>query len=265
MKAVRLSERRKFQLIKNKDIISVEFQSIMKQIFLIIALSGFSAVASAQIAPCNLRLDVYKFQTDAEPTEIKNAAVFLQKEKSKAKIKPSMQNEMPHFANLPVGNYSAVVSMSGYKITNREIRLDCSMADELNVVSEVLFLWEGDTKESVKMNDSDMAIGSDSSPNKQTENYNKDSDSKSAINGKAAYLPKPVYPRAARAVKATGEVQIQVVINEIGKVVYAKAVSGHPMLQAAAIKAAKEAKFSMTLLQGMPVKVSGIITYNFVP
>ena len=45
----------------------------------------------------------------------------------------------------------------------------------------------------------------------------------------------------------------------------ASAVSGHPLLRAAAVDAARMAKFSQTLLQGNPVKVSGVIVYNFVP
>jgi TonB family protein len=256
MKAEKLSERRKFQLAKNKDIISVEFQSTMKQIFfLIIALAAFGTVASAQTASCNLRLGVYKFQIDVEPTEIKSEAAFLQKEKSKVKIKSVMQNEMPYFANLPAGNYSAVVSLKDYKITSKEIRLNCDLADEQGIVSEVVFLWEGNSKEKIQMTNKTMTALDHGA--KLSEN--------GEINRNAVFLPKPVYPRAAAAVKAVGTVQIQVLLNEIGKVVYAKAVSGHPLLQAASIKAAREAKFSMTTLQGIPVKVSGIITYNFVP
>jgi len=54
-------------------------------------------------------------------------------------------------------------------------------------------------------------------------------------------------------------------IDETGKVVSASAAGGHPLLQAAAVSAARGARFSPTLLSGQPVKVSGIITYNFVP
>jgi len=41
-------------------------------------------------------------------------------------------------------------------------------------------------------------------------------------------------------------------------------VSGHPLLRAAAVAAARGARFSPTKLSGQPVKVSGVITYNFV-
>lgn len=85
------------------------------------------------------------------------------------------------------------------------------------------------------------------------------------LNGKATSLPKPPYPPAARAVRASGAVSVQVLIDENGNVVSASAVSGHPLLRAAAVQAARGARFSPTKLSGQPVKVSGVITYNFVP
>ncbi|MFZ1702378.1 MAG: TonB family protein [Pyrinomonadaceae bacterium] len=85
------------------------------------------------------------------------------------------------------------------------------------------------------------------------------------LNGKATSLPKPAYPAAAKAVRAGGSVSVQVLISETGSVISASAVSGHPLLRAAAEGAARGARFSPTLLSGQPVKVSGVITYNFVP
>ncbi len=85
------------------------------------------------------------------------------------------------------------------------------------------------------------------------------------LNGKATSLPKPAYPAAAKAVRAGGPVSVQVLISEDGSVISASAVSGHPLLRAAAASAARGARFSPTLLSGQPVKVSGVITYNFVP
>ena len=85
------------------------------------------------------------------------------------------------------------------------------------------------------------------------------------LNGKATSLPKPPYPAAARAVQASGAVTVQVLISESGSVISATAVSGHPLLRSAAVSAARGAHFSPTLLSGQPVKVSGVITYNFNP
>ncbi|HUR99718.1 MAG TPA: TonB family protein [Pyrinomonadaceae bacterium] len=83
------------------------------------------------------------------------------------------------------------------------------------------------------------------------------------LNGKATTLPQPVYPAAARAVKATGAVTVQVLVDEKGAVVSATAVSGHPLLRAAAVEAARQARFAPVQQSKEPVKVSGILTYNF--
>ena len=83
------------------------------------------------------------------------------------------------------------------------------------------------------------------------------------INGKASFLPKPAYPAPAIALNVQGKVDVQVTIDESGKVISAKAVSGHPLLCAAAEKAAWGARFTPTLLSKVPVKVTGVIVYNF--
>jgi TonB family protein len=83
------------------------------------------------------------------------------------------------------------------------------------------------------------------------------------VNSKAKNLPVPEYPAAAKAVKAAGAVNVQVTIDENGNVISAAATSGHPLLKGAAVEAARQAKFSPTLLSGNPVKVTGVIIYNF--
>jgi Ca-activated chloride channel homolog len=83
------------------------------------------------------------------------------------------------------------------------------------------------------------------------------------LNTKAVSLPKPTYPSAAKNAGAQGRVVIEVVIDERGKVVEARAVSGHPFLQQAAVQAARQARFAPALLSGAPVKIKGIINYVF--
>jgi VWFA-related protein/TonB family protein len=83
------------------------------------------------------------------------------------------------------------------------------------------------------------------------------------LNGKAIRLPKPAYPAAARPMRASGIVNVYVVIDEQGNVTSAYAVSGHALLQAAAVQAARAARFSPTKLSGQPVKVAGVIAYSF--
>ncbi|MFN0277294.1 MAG: TonB family protein [Pyrinomonadaceae bacterium] len=83
------------------------------------------------------------------------------------------------------------------------------------------------------------------------------------ITGKATYLPKPPYPAHAVAMNLQGKVDVQVMIDENGKVISANAVSGHKLLRAAAESAARNAKFDPTYLSKVPVKVTGVIVYNF--
>ena len=84
------------------------------------------------------------------------------------------------------------------------------------------------------------------------------------LNGRKLYAPNPAYPPIAKAAGAQGVVGVKVTVNEEGNVVAAEAVSGHPLLLQAAVAAAREAKFEPTVVDGKPVRVIGVITYNFV-
>ena len=84
------------------------------------------------------------------------------------------------------------------------------------------------------------------------------------LNGKAISKPQPAYPPIAKAAGASGTVSVQVLVDERGNVISANAVSGHALLRQSAVAAARQAKFSPTLLSGQPVKVTGVIIYNFV-
>ncbi len=83
------------------------------------------------------------------------------------------------------------------------------------------------------------------------------------LNSKALELPPPDYPNQARTMRITGTVTVEVVIDERGRVVSAKALSGPVLLQDAAVRAAKRAKFSATKLSGQAVKTVGTIHYKF--
>lgn len=84
------------------------------------------------------------------------------------------------------------------------------------------------------------------------------------LNGKAVMLPRPLYPPIARAARAAGTVVVQITVDEEGNVISARAVSGHPLLQSSAVEAARQAKFTPTMLGGVPVKVTGTLSYRFV-
>jgi len=79
------------------------------------------------------------------------------------------------------------------------------------------------------------------------------------LNARAIYMPQPEVGSA----DATGVVLVQILIDENGSVIEARAVSGPQHLHAAAVNAARLARFAPTLLMGEAVKVSGTLSYNF--
>ena len=70
-------------------------------------------------------------------------------------------------------------------------------------------------------------------------------------------------PTAAAATNVQGKVDVQVTIDEAGKVISSKAVSGPFLLRHAAERAAWNARFTPTYLSKIAIKVSGVIVYNF--
>lgn len=87
--------------------------------------------------------------------------------------------------------------------------------------------------------------------------------SKGVISGFATSLPKPIYPEIAKRMRVAGKVSVQVLVDETGRVVSATVVNGSPFLRAAAQSAAMQARFSPARVGDQPVKVSGVIIYNF--
>ncbi|MDX2030783.1 MAG: energy transducer TonB [Blastocatellia bacterium] len=83
------------------------------------------------------------------------------------------------------------------------------------------------------------------------------------LQGSATRRVQPAYPPIAKAARASGAVQVQVTIGEDGRVIEAAVVSGHPLLRDAALQAARQWAFKPTELSGVPVKVQGILTFNF--
>jgi protein TonB len=84
-----------------------------------------------------------------------------------------------------------------------------------------------------------------------------------SINDKILSKPAPVYPPVAVISSVSGRVSVEVFVDERGRVESAEAIYGHPLLRQAAVDAAYGARFLPTLLEGQPVKVMGVISYNF--
>ena len=81
--------------------------------------------------------------------------------------------------------------------------------------------------------------------------------------GRALSMPKPAYPEDAKSKKVSGVVQVDVVSDEQGRVIWAKAVSGPEVLRGVSLKAACRTRYSPTLLSGRPIKTETSIQYRF--
>ena len=83
------------------------------------------------------------------------------------------------------------------------------------------------------------------------------------LNTKAVSLPKPVFPEEARRIRSSGRVTVRVVVDETGKVISAQAIDGPAPLREAAEAAARQAKFEPTVKDGITIKITGTLTYDF--
>ena len=82
------------------------------------------------------------------------------------------------------------------------------------------------------------------------------------VRGKVLKRVEPTNPTNALS-RLTGTVVVEVLVDERGNVSSARALSGHPVLQGAALSAAKRWKFEPSKLNGTAVQASGQITFNF--
>jgi TonB family protein len=83
------------------------------------------------------------------------------------------------------------------------------------------------------------------------------------LQGKVIERRVPIYPELARRIRLQGDVAVEVIISPEGRVESVRAVSGHPMLIQSALDAARIWRFAPTLLNGVPVCVTGVITFVF--
>jgi TonB family protein len=87
----------------------------------------------------------------------------------------------------------------------------------------------------------------------------------SDLQSRAITEVKPEYPPTAKKMKATGTVEVEITISEVGLVIEAKAISGHLALRSAAVEAARKWVFKPAMLNGKPIRVKSVLTFVFVP
>lgn len=237
----------------------------------------FPIVSNGQEKVCDLKVIARMHESRELVREIKATAESVDEKKLYKSVE---KDGMPYFESLPEGQYKITGVKEGYKQSVFSLFHKCD-SNKDGALEQTLFLdmLKGSSKEvaaipktkgafiidpnvsqTVGLNSTNGGKGSEFTGFKdESGNLNK-----GIVNHGAIKLVRPEYSRAARYVRAAGAVNIQVLIDEEGNVVSAQAVSGNPLLHPASIKAALESKFKPTLLSGKPVKVNGIIVYNFV-
>ncbi len=84
-----------------------------------------------------------------------------------------------------------------------------------------------------------------------------------ALDAKATSLPKPVISEEMKRLKAKGRVTVKVIVDENGKVTFAQAQNGIAVLREAAEEAARKATFAPMTKDGITVRFTGTLTYDF--
>ncbi len=89
------------------------------------------------------------------------------------------------------------------------------------------------------------------------------------VNKKALNIPQSQVPNLNQPkhlqIKEEQIVAVQIVVDESGKVVSARAISGHPFLRAACQISARLAKFAPSMIDGPPFKIKALLVYKFKP
>lgn len=86
---------------------------------------------------------------------------------------------------------------------------------------------------------------------------------KGVVNGAAIEKFQPPYPAEAKQQRVSGTVNVQVMIDKNGNVIHSCAIEGPKLLREQAENAAYRWRFSPTLLDGNPARVTGTITFKF--
>lgn len=259
---------------------------IQQNLFLISVVLMILAGSEARAQSCHLTVNLRAENSEGVTNFAKAVLVSVDEPQSFWGV-PNGQKSL--FQNIPAGNYTLILRQPNFMTTIGSLSVTCGKSpdersvyvhatqcsgnpinvfNEGSITSRILerdpnkFTMMGSVEFICQHAQKEKLLASPKTPVRYP--FPKQI-SGGVLNGKALSLPRPAYPPAARAIRASGAVSVKVLIDEDGNVVSASAVSGHPLLQAAAVAEARAAKFSPTQLEGQPVKVSGVITYNFVP
>jgi TonB family protein len=226
----------------------------------------FANVSLAQTAVCAVKINV----KSEDGILVKGTTATAMSYDTKKLYRAVLKDGMPFFPQLTNGGYEISMSKAGFKKSVGGIPIECKLATDILEVP----VSKGDSKEvfdiTVRLTvglqtrlltaEEEKLLSSDN----EKERLKGHAKIQGILNFDAVYLEKPQYPAAAQAIRASGVVTVQITVNEKGKVESAEAVEGHPLLQKAAVDAAKKAKFNPLIKDGKPIKFSGKLIYNFI-
>jgi TonB family protein len=209
-----------------------------------------------------------------EPTEVTYRTItYYLDEATLAKLsQPAAPKPAPALANVPVPSATAPTSLNTPGVSNNTVANKPASSTDAALMAAPPPSVAASSNNATMVKASATTTTPDAKPKQDAEAASKQTAlvrppvkpiSGGVLNGKATSLPVPVYPPAARNARASGLVTVEVVIDGSGKVISARATSGNSLLQQSAVQAAQQARFTPTLLSGQPVKISGIINYNF--
>jgi hypothetical protein len=228
--------------------------------FVILALICLSAlVTTAQTSKCGLQVNVF----DSEEVILLIEAKVTIKDLKSGIVTESAERFEPFiFRNVPEGDYEITATKNNYKQGINKVTLNCAQVNDEKIRPFGIILQKGNANEKVLTDERESIVKgtfklSGKAVSSQEERQKKFVELNDILNYKAVSLGKPVYPLAAKATGASGIVYVWVEVDEQGNVSSAQAVSGHPLLHMAAIKAAKESKFPSA-------ETLGVLIYNFV-
>jgi TonB family protein len=218
---------------------------------------------SAQENKCGIKINVAEFGTN-EP--VKKAQAFIQDTQTNTLIQAKAKKDSLLFSNLKEGKYEITVKKENFKQSIYTYDLVCKEYNEDNFKTIAISLWKGNSEEKIIANrrlEVKTIVGDVNTAPLDKEELKRSAKAQGILNFDAVYLEAPKYPAAARAARASGIVYVQITIDEKGKVDYAKAIEGNSLLYQAAEEAAQKARFSPTMTDGKPVKITGKLVYNF--
>jgi hypothetical protein len=198
-----------------------------------------STVAFTQKKTCDLKLRVFSYDEMSLPkNRLVNVSIKVKGEGIDQKFDVSSSLEYG-LGTLREGKYRIDLEKPGYQNRMKQVELDCDLVDNENGVWVHVYMWR-DRKSPAT--ESDLVADDDRGPTSGTSR------------------------EATDTLKGGGvsrRVNIQVVIDEDGNVISASRIDGDRKLADRATIMARRAKFSPTLIKGVPTRITGSLTYNF--